>query len=192
MAPRKRKKKVVDEGPFLFSEEEMLGMITNVSVIESPVPEKAEIISVPETNEAPLTVTVDVTGKIESVNEQESESVNEQESESVQISICSPDTLSTDERIVLAMTNVLWQMKHMDKSQIRRIAFSITVMCQQGLDLNSNYSVPLIDDEEEISGYDLAAWCYCTFMSAFPSMQDKLQMPYAEHYEKAKADIGMN
>lgn len=90
------------------------------------------------------------------------------------------------------MTDVLWQMKHMDKSQIRRIAFSITVMCQQGLDLNSNYSVPLIDDEEEISGYDLAAWCYCTFMSAFPSMQDKLQMPYAEHYEKAKADIGMN
>lgn len=184
MAPSKRKKKQIDEGPFLFSEEEMLGMITNVSVIESPVTEKAEIISVPETNGSPLTVTVDVTGKIESVNEQESESE--------QISICSPDTLSTDERIVVAMTNVLWQMKHMDKSQIRRIAFSITVMCQQGLDLNSNYSVPLIDDEEEISGYDLAAWCYCTFMSAFPSMQDKLQMPYAEHYEKAKADIGMN
>lgn len=88
--------------------------------------------------------------------------------------------------------NVLWQMQHMDKSQIRRIAFSITVMCQQGLDLNRNYSVPLIHDEEEISGYDLAAWCYCTFMSAFPSMQHKLQMPYAEHYEKAKADIGMD
>lgn len=184
MAPRKRKKKQIDEGPFLFSEEEMLGMITNVSVIESPVLEKVEIISVPETNGAPLTVTVDVTGKIESVNEQESESE--------QISICSPDTLSTDERIIVAMTNVLWQMKHMDKSQIRRIAFSITVMCQQGLNLNRSYSVPLIDDEEEISGYDLAAWCYCTFMSAFPSMQDKLQMPYAEHYEKAKADIGMD
>lgn len=184
MAPRKRKKKQIDEGPFLFSEEEMLGMITNVSVIESPVLEKVEIISVPETNGAPLTVTVDVTGKIESVNEQESESE--------QISICSSDTLSTDERIIVAMTNVLWQMKHMDKSQIRRIAFSIAVMCQQGLDLNRSYSVPLIDDEEEISGYDLAAWCYCTFMSAFPSMQDKLQMPYAEHYEKAKADIGMD
>ena len=181
MAPRKRKKKQIDEGPFLFSEEEMLGMITNVSVIESPVLEKVEIISVPETNGAPLTVTVDVTGKIESVNEQESESE--------QISICSPDTLSTDERIVVAMTNVLWQMQHMDKSQIRRIAFSITVMCQQGLDLNRNYSVPLIHDEEEISGYDLAAWCYCTFMSAFPSMQDKLQMPYAEHYAKAKESL---
>lgn len=188
MAPRKRKKKQIDEGPFLFSEEEMLGMITNVSVIESPVPEKVEITAAHETNEAPLTVTVDVTGKIESVNELEAVS----ESESEQISICSPDTLSTDERILVAMTNVLWQMKHMDKSQIRRIAFSITVMCQQGLDLNRSYSVPLIDDEEEISGYDLAAWCYCTFMSAFPSMQDKLQMTYAEHYEKAKADIGMN
>ena len=162
----------------------MLGMITNVSVIESPVTEKAEIISVPDTCEAPLTVTVDVTGKIVSVNEPESESE--------QISICSPDTLSTDERIVLAMTNVLWQMKHIDKSQIRRIAFSITVMCQQGLDLNRNYSVPLIDEDEEISGYDLAAWCYCTFVSAFPSMLDKLQLPYAEHYARAKANIGID
>lgn len=64
-------------------------------------------------------------------------------------------------------------------------------MCQQGLELNRSYSVPVIQDDE-LSGYELAAWCYCTFMSAFPSMQDKLQMPYAEHYEKAKADIGMD
>lgn len=184
MAPRKRKKKVVDEGPFLFSEEEMLGMITNVNVIESPIPEMVEITTASETCEDPLSVTADVTGKIEIVTESESDSE--------QISICSPDALSTDERIVMAMTNVLWQMKHMDKSQIRRIAFSITIMCQQGLDLNKSYSVPLIDDEEEITGYDLAAWCYCTFMSAFPSMQDKLQMPYSEHYERAKESLALN
>ena len=86
------------------------------------------------------------------------------------------------------MTDVLWQMKHMDKSQIRRIAFSITVMCQQGLELNRSYSVPVIQDDE-LSGYELAAWCYCTFMSAFPSMQDKLQLPYKSHYEKAMANL---
>lgn len=196
MAPRKRKKKQIDEGPFLFSEEEMLGMITNVNVIESSVPEKGEIKTescevlpvgqtakpepiAPEAREDFLTISVDSNNKIEIESDKESESVH--------VSVESVDELSTDERIIVAMTNVLWQMKHMNKSQIRRIAFSITIMCQEGLDLNRSYSVPLIDDEEEISGYDLAAWCYCTFMSAFPSMQDKLQMPYSTHYEEAKS-----
>lgn len=157
MASRKRKK-VIDEGPFLFSEEEMLGMIENVTIIQTPEPPKetkpSENVEVSET-------------KVESSASLE---------------------LSSDERIVVAMTNVLWQMKHMDKSQIRRIAFSITVMCQQGLELNKSYSVPVIQDEE-MSGCELAAWCYCTFMSAFTSMQDKLQLPYKSHYEKALANI---
>ena len=157
MASRKRKK-VIDEGPFLFSEEEMLGMIENVTIIQTPEPPKetkpSENVEVSET-------------KVESSASLE---------------------LSSDERIVVAMTNVLWQMKHMDKSQIRRIAFSITVMCQQGLELNRSYSVPVIQDDE-LSGYELAAWCYCTFMSAFTSMQDKLQLPYKSHYEKALANI---
>lgn len=157
MASRKRKK-VIDEGPFLFSEEEMLGMIENVTIIQTPEPPKetkpSENVEVSET-------------KVESSASLE---------------------LSSDERIVVAMTNVLWQMKHMDKSQIRRIAFSITVMCQQGLELNKSYSVPVIQDEE-MSGCELAAWCYCTFMSAFTSMQDKLQLPYKSHYEKALANL---
>ena len=157
MASRKRKK-VIDEGPFLFSEEEMLGMIENVTIIQTPEPPKetkpSENVEVSET-------------KVESSASLE---------------------LSSDERIVVAMTNVLWQMKHMDKSQIRRIAFSITVMCQHGLELNKSYSVPVIQDEE-MSGCELAAWCYCTFMSAFTSMQDKLQLPYKSHYEKALANL---
>lgn len=160
MASRKRKK-VIDEGPFLFSEEEMLGMIENVTIIQTPEPPKetkpSENVEVPET-------------KVESSASLE---------------------LSSDERLVVAMTNVLWQMKHMDKSQIRRIAFSITVMCQQGLELNKSYSVPVIQDEE-MSGCELAAWCYCTFMSAFTSMQDKLQLPYAEHYNKAMESLNLN
>lgn len=160
MASRKRKKDI-DEGPFLFSEEEMLGMIENVTIIQTPEPPKetkpSENVEVSET-------------KVESSASLE---------------------LSSDERIVVAMTNVLWQMKHMDKSQIRRIAFSITVMCQQGLELNKSYSVPVIQDEE-MSGCELAAWCYCTFMSAFPSMQDKLQLPYAEHYNKAMESLNLN
>ena len=160
MASRKRKK-VIDEGPFLFSEEEMLGMIENVTIIQTPEPPKetkpSENVEVSET-------------KVESSASLE---------------------LSSDERIVVAMTNVIWQMKHMDKSQIRRIAFSITVMCQQGLELNKSYSVPVIQDEE-MSGCELAAWCYCTFMSAFTSMQDKLQLPYAEHYNKAMESLNLN
>ena len=154
MASRKRKK-VIDEGPFLFSEEEMLGMIENVTIIQTPEPPKetkpSENVEVSET-------------KVESSASLE---------------------LSSDERMISTMTEVLRQMSYMTKSDIRRIAFTITVVCEQGMDLNKMYSIPVIQ-EGEITGYELAAWCYCTFMESFPSMKDKLHLPYAMHYEKAK------
>ena len=154
MASRKRKK-VIDEGPFLFSEEEMLGMIENVTIIQTPEPPKetkpSENVEVSET-------------KVESSASLE---------------------LSSDERMISTMTEVLRQMSYMTKSDIRRIAFTITVVCEQGMDLNKMYNIPVIQ-EGEITGYELAAWCYCTFMESFPSMKDKLHLPYAMHYEKAK------
>ena len=154
MASRKRKK-VIDEGPFLFSEEEMLGMIENVTIIQTPEPPKetkpSENVEVSET-------------KVESSASLE---------------------LSSEERMISTMTEVLRQMSYMPKSDIRRIAFTITVVCEQGMDLNKMYSIPVIQ-EGEITGYELAAWCYCTFMESFPSMKDKLHLPYAMHYEKAK------
>ncbi len=160
MASRKRKK-VIDEGPFLFSEEEMLGMIENVTIIQTPEPPKetkpSENVEVSET-------------KVESSASLE---------------------LSSDERMISTMTEVLRQMSYMTKSDIRRIAFTITVVCEQGMDLNKMYNIPVIQ-ECEITGYELAAWCYCTFMSAFPSMQDKLQLPYAEHYNKAMESLNLN
>ena len=160
MASRKRKK-VIDEGPFLFSEEEMLGMIENVTIIQTPEPPKetkpSENVEVSET-------------KVESSASLE---------------------LSSDERMISTMTEVLRQMSYMTKSDIRRIAFTITVVCEQGMDLNNMYNIPVIQ-ECEITGYELAAWCYCTFMSAFPSMQDKLQLPYAEHYNKAMESLNLN
>ena len=182
MAPRKRKKKIVNEGPFLFSEVEMSGMITNVAIIETPVTEKVEV---------PLTVTVETHNDVVKDTETKVKAETVPESESVVVAVQPVEKLTTDERIVVAMTDVLWEMKHMDKSQIRRVAFSITVMCQQGLELNRSYSVPVIQDDE-LSGYELAAWCYCTFMSAFTSMQDKLQLPYAEHYNKAMESLNLN
>lgn len=155
MAPRKRRKKQIDEGPFLFSEEEMLGMIENVTIIQTPEPPKetkpSENVEVSET-------------KVESSASLE---------------------LSSDERMISTMTEVLRQMSYMPKSEIRRIAFTITVVCEQGMDLNKMYNIPVIQ-EGEITGYELAAWCYCTFMESFPSMKEKLHLPYAMHYEKAK------
>ena len=154
MASRKRKK-VIDEGPFLFSEEEMLGMIENVTITQTPEPPKetkpAENVEVSET-------------KVESSASLE---------------------LSSDERMISTMTEVLRQMSYMTKSDIRRIAFTITVVCEQGMDLNKIYNIPVIQ-EGEITGYELAAWCYCTFMESFPSMKDKLHLPYAMHYERAE------
>ena len=154
MASRKRKK-VIDEGPFLLSEEEMLGMIENVTIIQTPEPPKEAKTS--DNAEKPET-------KVEN-------------SASVE--------LSSDERMISTMIEVLRQMSYMTKSDIRRIAFTITVVCEQGMDLNKMYNIPVIQ-EGEITGYELAAWCYCTFMESFPSMKDRLHLPYAMHYEKAK------
>ena len=154
MASRKRKK-VIDEGPFLFSEEEMLGMIENVTIIQTPEPPKETKTS--DNAEKPETK-VENTASVE---------------------------ISSDERMISTMTEVLRQMSYMTKSDIRRIAFTITVVCEQGMDLNKMYNIPVIQ-EGEITGYELAAWCYCTFMESFPSMKDKLHLPYSMHYEKAK------
>ncbi|MBQ0075153.1 MAG: hypothetical protein KBT34_13305 [Prevotella sp.] len=155
MAPRKRKKKQIDEGPFLFSEEEMLGMIENVTIIQTPESPKetnpTDSVDKPETK-------VETSASVE---------------------------LSSDERMISTMAEVLRQMSYMTKSEIRRIAFTITVVCEQGMELNKQYDIPIISNNE-ISGYELAAWCYCTFMESFPSMKDKLHLPYASHYEKAK------
>lgn len=161
MAPRKRKKKQIDEGPFLFSEEEMLGMIENVTIIQTPEPPK-------ETNPS------------DDVEKTETKVENPASVE-----------LSSDERMISTMTEVLRQMSSMTKSDIRRIAFTITVVCEQGLDLNKMYNIPVIQ-EGEITGYELAAWCYCTFMESFPSMKDKLHLPYAVHYERAREQFDGN
>ena len=109
-------------------------MITNVAIIETPVTEKVE---------EPLTVTVETHNDVVKDTETKVKAETVPESESVVV-VQPVEKLTTDERIVVAMTDVLWEMKHMDKSQIRRIAFSITVMCQQGLELNRSYSVPVI------------------------------------------------
>ena len=153
MAPRKRKKAPVDEGLFLFSEEEMAGKIENVTIVQTPEPVKTE--------EPP---------------KENTETVSEKTVK---------ESFSHD-RMIAEMAAVLRQMVSMDESKIRLIALTTTMKGQQGLDLNETYCIPAVSDSE-ISGYELAAWCYCSFMAAFPQMKDKLQMPYATHYEKAKA-----
>lgn len=161
MATRKRKKAIVDEGPFLFSEEEMIGKIENVTIIH--------------------------TSEQENVDEPSED--NNKQNEVVE-SVSSNDTSFSDDRMVAEMTTVLRKMATMDSKKIRLIAFTTTVQGQQGLDLNATYSIPSICDTD-ISGYELAAWCYCSFMSAFPTMKDKLQMPYESHYETAKANLDL-
>ncbi len=93
-----------------------------------------------------------------------------------------------DERMVEEMVTAMQKMEMMDESHIRLIALTSTMMGQEGLDLNKAYQVPAVRDTD-LTGYELAAWCYCSFMHAFPQMKDKLQMPYETHYEKAKAKI---
>ena len=106
MAPRKRKKKIVDEGPFLFSEVEMSGMITNVAIIETPVTEKVDVpCETGSSDSNPLTLSVGTHDDV--VTETEKGGVTDQES--LNISVLSVDELTTDERIVVAMTNVLWK-----------------------------------------------------------------------------------
>lgn len=159
MAPRKRKKAPVGEGLFMFSEEEMAGNIENVTIVKTPESAK--------------------TNKSSIVNNEVSETKAEP-----QQPVAEP---LSDDRMIAEMGSVLRQMVSMDEGKIRLIAITTTMKGQLGLDLNKTYQVPVLRDSE-ITGYELAAWCYCSFMEAFPQMKDKLQMPYASHYEKAKSD----
>lgn len=160
MAGRKRKKTIVDEGPFLFSEEEMAGKIENVTIVQAS--QKAKVVDTP----------------------QDSTVVSDPD-----VNTPSPTSeLSSDDRMVEEMTKVLREMSYMDISRIRLIALTTTMKGQQGVDLNESYNIPAIKNED-ITGYELAAWCYCSFMEAFPQMKDKLQMPYENQYIRAMKNV---
>lgn len=160
MATRKRHTVKVDESLLLFGEMEMEGQIDNVSMVYAPEPSEVEIAS-KENNE---------------------ESVGNTESKH------SAAEIIDDHRMIVEMKSVLRQMIKYDAGKIRLISLMTTAMCQQGINFEGTYQVPVVRDSA-LTGYELAAWCYCSFIQAFPNMNDKLQMPYEYHYEKAKVDV---
>ena len=144
MNNRRRKKTTPEEGPFLFSEEEMAGLIEKVTIVkptETPPP--------------------------------------------VQLSAANEVAPLDDDRMIAEMVAVIRRLADMDAGRVRLIALMTTALGQQGINLRQTYNVPAVSPSP-LTGYELTAWCYCTFMQAFPQMRTNLQMPYAPHYRKAK------
>lgn len=144
MNNRRRKKTTAEEGPFLFSEEEMAGLIEKVTIVE-PTETPPPVQPSAANDVAPL----------------------------------------DDDRMIAEMVAVIRRLTDMDAGRVRLIALMTTALGQQGINLRQTYNVPAVSPSP-LTGYELAAWCYCTFMQAFPQMRANLQMPYAPHYQKAK------
>ena len=160
MATRKRHTVPINEGLFLFDDKEMVGQIETVSMVYAPEPSEVEIPS----------------------KENYGESFGSTESKHSEAEIID------DYRMITEMKSVLRQMSKYDAGKIRLISLMTTAMCQQGIDFKETYQVPAVRNSA-LTGYELAAWCYCSFMHAFPNMNNKLQLHYEYHYEKAKVDL---
>lgn len=92
-----------------------------------------------------------------------------------------------DDRMIAEMASVLRRISRMDTARVRSIALMATAALQGGIDLQADYQLPSIA-EGTLDGYRLGAWLYCSFLEAFPSMADKLRLPYGECYRKAQEE----
>ncbi len=93
-----------------------------------------------------------------------------------------------DDRMIAEMASVLRLISRMDASRVRSIALMATAASQGGINLQASYRLPSLA-EGTLDGYRLGAWLYCSFLAAFPSMADKLRLPYGECYRKAREEV---
>lgn len=95
-----------------------------------------------------------------------------------------------DDRMIAEMASVLRQIRRMDAGRVRSIALTATAASQGGINLQASYRLPTLA-EGTLDGYRLGAWLYCSFLEAFPSMADKLRLPYGECYRKAREEAAL-
>lgn len=197
---RKKKKKVVDDNQLLlFTIEEMKGgEVTSSNSDSAPLStesdeglhmEQAPIASTeqtPEDSSSSYNVSTSENATSDIVQESastisEDKSSNSQES-SFQIT---DNRYSADHHLLLeSMRKAILQLSSMNINDIRLVAIESASHAQSGINTEHTYYLQALKGME-LSGYDFIAYYYVSFARSFPTMLDKIDLPFSDIYEEA-------
>jgi len=86
-----------------------------------------------------------------------------------------------------SMHRALMILSRLSPNAIRLIAMECATLAQDGLNLERIYRIPALEGMG-MDGYDFIALYYASFAQAFPSMIDRINLPYSRIYEEVKVE----
>ena len=95
---------------------------------------------------------------------------------------------SEDEHLLQSMRRALMIVSRLDSHRVRLIAMESATLAQGGIIPDQIYKIPALEGIS-MDGYDFQALYYVSFAKAFPSMIDRIHLPFAEIYEKATKSL---
>lgn len=197
---RKKKKHVVDDNQLLlFTMEEMKGgeessshndiVPPTVGGDEGLLQEQAPIAAaeeIPEdsTSENDVSTTENVASAV--VQESASAIPEESSSDSQENSFHITDNrYSADHQLLLeSMRKAILRLSAMSINNIRLVAIESATHAQGGINTEHTYCLQALNGQE-LSGYDFIAYYYVSFARSFPTMLDKIDLPFSDIYEEA-------
>jgi hypothetical protein len=88
--------------------------------------------------------------------------------------------------VVMYMVEAIQYFKDLPKEQIKKIAYEIAILGDQGFfPENEGYQVASMP-EKTFSGYHILAYFYVSWAMAMPEVLHELKMPFDKEYEMAK------
>ena len=76
-------------------------------------------------------------------------------------------------------------ISRMKSHQVRLIAMECATLAQDGVYPDRIYKLPALEGMS-MDGHDFLALYYASFAQAFPSMIDRINLPYSDIYSQAK------
>jgi hypothetical protein len=96
------------------------------------------------------------------------------------------EAIGTNMAIVMFMVNALQYFKDLSMEEVKKIAFEIAMIGQQGIDTETkNYIVGSIPNKR-FSGYQLLAYYYVSWALAVPEHVGELGLEYGREFEMAE------
>lgn len=92
---------------------------------------------------------------------------------------------SADHHLLLeSMHKAILRLSTMNINDIRLVAIESASHAQNGINTEHTYYLQALKGME-LSGYDFIAYYYVSFARSFPTMLDKIDLPFSDIYEEA-------
>lgn len=130
-----------------------------------------------------LFTTEEMSGTVEMVEEEDVEAVAKVETLPEAQSDHSGEIEPT--RLLQSMRSALMMISRMKSHQVRLIAMECATLAQDGVHPDRIYKLPALEGMS-MDGHDFLALYYASFAQAFPSMIDRIHLPYSDIYAQAK------